>query len=93
MLPAPGIVLARESPQPQPKAWDCHGNTCAIISLLTDGIHFQQHNFKTALQCSGQAPPPAPLENANALFLDAALKFLRVLRDTPHPLLQEMTVQ
>lgn len=92
-LPAPGAVLARERPQQQPKARDCHGNTCAIISLLTDGIHFQQHNFKTALQCSGQAPPTAPLENANALFLDAALKFLRIFEDTPHLLLQEMTVQ
>lgn len=66
------------------------GNICPIISSLTNVIHFQQENFKTALQ---QAPPTAPLENANVFFPDAFLKFLHIFKDIPDLVFQEMTVQ
>lgn len=65
-------------------------NICPIISSLTNVIHFKQENFKTALQ---QAPPTAPLENANVFFPDAFLKFLHILKDIPGLMFQEMTVQ
>lgn len=66
------------------------GNICPIISSLTNVIHFKQENFKTVLQ---QAPPMAPLENANVLFPDAFLKFLHLFKDIPDLMFQEMTVQ
>lgn len=83
-------ILSMERPQlPQTAT----GNACPVISLLTNVIHFQQQNFKTAPQRSAQTPPTAPLQNADVLLLNAFLTFLHIFKDIPDLMFQEMTVQ